>query len=43
VSGNNEKSQNTKNAANVYLPFANVQYAAYVFVILWLPGDGYNA
>jgi hypothetical protein len=26
----------------VYLPFADVQYIACVFVVLWLPDDGYN-
>jgi len=26
----------------VRLPSANVQYALSVFVILWLPDDGYN-
>jgi hypothetical protein len=28
--------------ANAYLPFANIHYTAYVFVIFCLPGDGYN-
>jgi hypothetical protein len=27
---------------DVYLSFADIQYAAYVCVILWLPDDGYS-